>query len=83
MSVVGGLGTLQFFGHLKTALELLISVRIGPIVTFQEHWVGTITLGEKKQTQKHASVICLETYIVEFSDALTLMVWFLLRFYDF
>ena len=34
MSVVGGLGALQFFGHLKIALKLLISVRISPLSTF-------------------------------------------------
>ena len=31
MSLGGGLGALQFFGHLKRALELLISVRMSPI----------------------------------------------------
>ena len=30
MSVGGGLGALQFFGHLKRVLELLISVRMSP-----------------------------------------------------
>ena len=34
MSVGGGLVALQFFGHLKRALELLISVRMSPFVTF-------------------------------------------------
>ena len=33
MIVRGGLGTLQFFGHLKRALELLISIRMSPFVT--------------------------------------------------
>ena len=31
MSVGGGLGALQFFGHLKRALELSISVRMSPL----------------------------------------------------
>ena len=31
MSVGGGLGALQFFGHLKRALEPLISVRMSPL----------------------------------------------------
>ena len=34
MSVEGGLGALQFFGHLKRALELLISTRVSPLATF-------------------------------------------------
>ena len=34
MSVGGGLGALQFFGHLKRALELLISIRMSPLTTF-------------------------------------------------
>ena len=34
MSVEGGLGAHKFFGHLKRALELLISVRMSPFVTF-------------------------------------------------
>ena len=34
ISVGGGLGALQFFGHLKRALELFISVRMSPLVTF-------------------------------------------------
>ena len=34
MSVGGGLGALQFFLSLKKALELLISVRMSPLVTF-------------------------------------------------
>ena len=32
--VGGGLGAHPFFGHLKRALELLISVRISPLATF-------------------------------------------------
>ena len=34
MSMGGGLGALQFFGHLKRALELLISVRMSLLATF-------------------------------------------------
>ena len=30
----GGVGALQFFGHLKRALELFISVRMSPLATF-------------------------------------------------
>ena len=33
-SVGGGLGAPQVFGHLKMALKLLISVRMGPLLTF-------------------------------------------------
>ena len=50
MSVGGGLGARQFFGHLKRALELLISVRMSPLVTFQDHSVDTITPGKKMTT---------------------------------
>ena len=32
--VGGGLGALQFFGHLKRALELFISVRMSPLARF-------------------------------------------------
>ena len=53
----------NFFGHLKRALELFISVRMSPLATFWDSWVDTITPGGKnktnKQTNKHASVICL------------------------
>ena len=52
MSVGGGLGTLQIFGHLKRALELLISVRMSPIATFEDHSVDTITPREKQQKKK-------------------------------
>ena len=54
MIVGGGLGALQFFGHFKRALELLISVKMSPIVTFQIHSVDTITPGKKsnKKTSK-------------------------------
>ena len=57
MSVGGGLGALQFFGHLKRALELFISVRmspckiLGPLGRYDNPW--------GKKTNKHASVICL------------------------
>ena len=63
ISVGGGLGALQFFCHLKKALELSISVTMSPLATFEDNWVDTITPGEKtknnKQTNKRASVICL------------------------
>jgi len=52
------------FGQLKRALELFISVGMSPLARFSDHWVDTITPGEKnkktkKQTNKHASAICL------------------------
>ena len=34
MSEGGGQVALPFFGHLKKALELLISIRISPLATF-------------------------------------------------
>ena len=34
VSVGGGLDALQFFGHLKRALELFISVRMSLLATF-------------------------------------------------
>ena len=34
MRVGGGLGALRFFGHLKRALELFISVRMSPLAKF-------------------------------------------------
>ena len=50
----------NFFGHLKRALELFISVRmniLGPLGQYDDPW------GKKKQknkqTNKHAPVICL------------------------
>ena len=59
MSVGGGLGALQLFGHLKRALELLISVRmspfrdiLGPLRRYDHPW-------GKEKKNKHASVICL------------------------
>ena len=52
MSVGGGLGALQFFGHLKRALELLISVRMSPLVTFYDHSVNTITPEKKKKKKR-------------------------------
>ena len=33
ISVGGGLGALQFFGHLKRTLELFILVRMSPLAT--------------------------------------------------
>ena len=52
MSVGGGLGALQFFGHFKRALELFISVRMSPLARFLDHWVDTITPGKKKEKKK-------------------------------
>ena len=52
MSVGGGLAALQFFGHLKRGLELLISVRMSPFATFWDHWVDTITPGKKTTKNK-------------------------------
>ena len=46
----------NFFGHLKRALELFISVRMSPLATFSDHLVDTMTPEKKK---KHAPVICL------------------------
>ena len=70
ISVGGGLDTFQFFGHLKRALELFISVRMSPLARFSDHWVDTITPGKKKQTKKqtnkHASVICLQAKNTKF-----------------
>ena len=34
ISMGGGLGALQFFGHLKRALELFISIRMSPLAIF-------------------------------------------------
>ena len=62
MSVWGGLGALQFLGHLKRALELLILLNepsrdiLGPLSRYNHPWEKKQT---KKQTNKHASVICL------------------------
>ena len=55
MSVGGGLGALHFFGHLKKALELLISVRMSPLATFSDHWVDTITPGKNTAKKKRNS----------------------------
>ena len=55
MSMGGGLFALQFFGHLKRALELFISVRMSPLATFYDHLVDKMTPGKKnkkKQTNK-------------------------------
>ena len=54
----------NFYGGLKGTLELLISVRMSPLATFYDYWVDTIIPAKKqqkanKQTNKHASVICL------------------------
>ena len=38
----------NFFGHLKRALELFISVRMIPHAKFYDHFVGTITSGKIK-----------------------------------
>ena len=51
MSAGGSLGVLQCFGHLKRALELLISVKMSLPATFLDHWVDTITPGKKKKTR--------------------------------
>ena len=64
MSMGGGLFALQFFGHLKRALELFISVRMSPLATSKDHLVDKMTPGKKtqkknKQINKHAPVICL------------------------
>ena len=48
-----GLGALQFFGHIKRALELLISASMNPLAKFLDHWVDTITPGEKKYKIPH------------------------------
>ena len=37
----------NFFGHLKRALEVFISVRMSSLATFYDNWVGTITPGKK------------------------------------
>ena len=52
MSVGEGLGALKFFGHLKRALELLISIRMSPLTSFLDHWVDAITPGEKTTNKK-------------------------------
>ena len=56
MSVGGSVAALQFFGHLKKALELLISVKMNPLATFLYHWVEMITpMGKKTKEQKQIS----------------------------
>ena len=59
----GGLGALRFFGHLRRTLELLISVRMSPLATFQDHWVDTTTPGEKnnKKTNKWTRICDLSS----------------------
>ena len=54
----------NFFGRLKRALELFISVRMSPLVHYSRtNWSDTIISGEKtqknKQINKHAPLICL------------------------
>ena len=49
MSVGGGLGALQFFGHLKRALELLISVRMSPLATLTNESIRSLL--EKKKNK--------------------------------
>ena len=80
----GGLGALKFFGHLKMALELLISFCdiLEPLSRYNHPW-------KRKIKNKHASVICLlaknakfyifedrglETSTIGFSDTLNPMV---------
>ena len=73
----------NFFGHSKRALELLISVRLSPLVTFYDHWVDTITPGKKTRacdlySGKKWKIprFCsqqLEASTVGFSDTLNLM----------
>ena len=51
---VGGVQLLSnLFGHLKRALELLISVRMSPLPIFQDHLVDAITPGKKQQINTH------------------------------
>ena len=52
----------NFFGHLKRALELFISVRmmtscdiLGPLGRYDDPWKKK----KKQKTNKHAPVICL------------------------
>ena len=45
----------NFFGHLKRALELFISVRMSPLAAFYDHLVDTMTPGEKKKTNKQTN----------------------------
>ena len=42
----------NFFGHLKRALELFISVKMSYLATFYDHLVDTMTPGEKKTKKK-------------------------------
>ena len=42
----------NFFGHLKRALELFISIRMIPLATFYAHLVDTMTPGKKKKKKK-------------------------------
>ena len=56
----------NFFGHLKSALQLFISIRMFSLPIFLDHWIDTITLWKKK-TNKHASVIFLLAKIENFT----------------
>ena len=70
MSVGGGLGALHFFGHLKRALELLVSVRkpsrdiLGPLSRYDHPWEKNGKTNKK--TNQHTSVICLLAKNVKF-----------------
>ena len=77
----------NFFGHLKMALEPFISVRMSPLAAFQEHWVDSITPGEKKKQKRicvlssgkkyeipHFCRLELEIFAIGFSDTLNAMV---------
>jgi len=56
----GALAALQFFVHLKIALELLILVPMSPLTIFKDHWLIRASL---KKMNKHASVIFLQAKI--------------------
>ena len=59
LSVLRGLDAHQFFGRLKRALELLISVRMSPFATFKHHWVDTITPEKQQQKTNKYTSACL------------------------
>ena len=59
----------NFFGHLKRALELFISVRMSPLATR----IRNLPSGKKYKIQ-HFCRSELETSTVGFSDTLNLMV---------
>ena len=52
-SVGGGLGALQFFGHLKRALELLFSVRMSPILGLLSRYDHPWKKQQQKNKQKN------------------------------